>query len=221
MAIPVWGEDKDADGVATIRNLPDGTDPQHPATVAQVTAHGSRTDNPHSVTKAQVGLGNVTDDAQLRAADLDTDSAFTANSDSKIPSQKAVRTAVDGKLSAAGDTTTGAIRFTPVVLTDAATIALDAEDGNTFEVTLAGNRTLGTPSNPPGAGEAQEFRLYVKQDATGGRTLGYSSAFEFSTDLPVPVLTAAGNAVDVLAFRYRAGSGKWLLIGINQGFGDV
>lgn len=38
MAIPVWAEDKDAEGVATIRNLPDGTDPQHPATVAQLEA---------------------------------------------------------------------------------------------------------------------------------------------------------------------------------------
>jgi len=186
-----------------------------------LTTHTSDTANPHSVTKTQVGLGSVTNDAQLKAADLDTDSAFTANSDTRIPSQKAVKTAVDGKLSAAGDTTTGAIRFTPVALTDAATIAVDAQDGNTFEVTLGGNRTLGTPSNPPGAGEAQEFRVYVKQDATGGRTLGYSSAFEFSTDLPVPVVTPAANAVDVLAFRYRAGSGKWLLIGINQGFGDV
>lgn len=38
MAIPVWAEDQDADGVATILNLPDGSDPQHPATVSQLEA---------------------------------------------------------------------------------------------------------------------------------------------------------------------------------------
>lgn len=58
-------------------------------------AHVSDTGNPHSVTKTQVGLANVTNDAQLKAADLDTDGTLTANSDAKIASQKAVKTYVD------------------------------------------------------------------------------------------------------------------------------
>ena len=37
-------------------------------THAQIDAHIASTSNPHSVTKAQVGLGNVTDDAQLKRA---------------------------------------------------------------------------------------------------------------------------------------------------------
>lgn len=45
-------------------------------------------------TPTEVGLGNVTNDAQLKAADLDTDGTLAANSDSKIPSQKAVKTYV-------------------------------------------------------------------------------------------------------------------------------
>ena len=49
-----------------------------------------------TVTKSDVGLGNVTDDAQLKAADLDTDAALTANSDGKVPSQKAVKAYADG-----------------------------------------------------------------------------------------------------------------------------
>ena len=36
----------------------------------------------------------------------------------------------------------------PVTLTDAATIATDASTGTWFRVTLAGNRTLGNPTNP-------------------------------------------------------------------------
>lgn len=63
--------------------------------------------NPHAVTKAQVGLGNVTDDAQLKAADLDTDSTMAANSDAKIPSQKAAKTALDLKAPLASPALTG------------------------------------------------------------------------------------------------------------------
>ncbi len=49
------------------------------------------------VTKTLVGLGNVTNDTQLKAADLDTDTTLAANSDTKIPSQKAVKTYADTK----------------------------------------------------------------------------------------------------------------------------
>ena len=61
----------------------------------------SRTVNGHalssdvSVTKTDVGLSAVTNDAQLKAADLDTDTTLAANSDSKIASQKATKAYVD------------------------------------------------------------------------------------------------------------------------------
>ncbi|MFA5264920.1 MAG: hypothetical protein WC378_13940 [Opitutaceae bacterium] len=38
------------------------------ATSSALTTHTGRTDNPHTVTKAQVGLGNVTNDAQTKAS---------------------------------------------------------------------------------------------------------------------------------------------------------
>jgi hypothetical protein len=46
------------------------------------------------ISASDIGLGNVTNHAQLKASDLDTDGTFAANSDTKIPSQKAVNTAV-------------------------------------------------------------------------------------------------------------------------------
>ena len=52
------------------------------------------TTNPHSVTKTQVGLGSVTNDAQLKASDLDTDATGAADSDTRVMSQKAVRSYV-------------------------------------------------------------------------------------------------------------------------------
>ena len=47
------------------------------------------------VTKSMIGLNNVTNDAQIRLADLDTDPLLTANSDNKVTSQKAIKTYVD------------------------------------------------------------------------------------------------------------------------------
>jgi hypothetical protein len=60
-------------------------------------------------TAADVGLGNVTNDAQLKAADLDTDVTMSANSASKIPSQSAVKAYADTKLGAASPTLTGTV----------------------------------------------------------------------------------------------------------------
>jgi len=51
--------------------LDDGT---NTATAADVSSHLSNTSNPHNVTKTQVGLGNVTNDAQLKRADGDINS---------------------------------------------------------------------------------------------------------------------------------------------------
>ncbi len=52
-----------------------------------------------TLTKHDVGLSNVTDDIQIKVSDLDTDGQLTANSDAKIPSQKAVKNYVDAKTS--------------------------------------------------------------------------------------------------------------------------
>lgn len=80
----------------------------------------ARTINGHAlsadvtVSKTDVGLSAVTNDTQLKAADLDTDSGMAANSDSKVPSQKAVKTALAGKAASshshsASDITSGTL----------------------------------------------------------------------------------------------------------------
>lgn len=68
---------------------------------ADLDTHVANTSNPHSVTQTQVGLSNVTNDAQLKAADLDIDGTLAANSDTKIASQKATKTYADTKTTAA------------------------------------------------------------------------------------------------------------------------
>jgi hypothetical protein len=103
----------------------------------------------------------------------------------------------------------------PVALTDAATIAVNAALGNLFRVTLAGNRTLGAPTNPS---DGQVISFEITQDGTGSRTLAYASAYEFSTTLASPTLSTAAGKVDLLSFRYSSVASKWRCTLIDLGF---
>ncbi|HEU4913841.1 MAG TPA: hypothetical protein VFT16_00335 [Candidatus Saccharimonadales bacterium] len=49
------------------------------------------------LTKSDVGLTNVTNDAQVKASDVDDDQSLAANSSTKVPTQRAVKTYVDQK----------------------------------------------------------------------------------------------------------------------------
>ena len=91
---------------------------------------------------------------------------------------------------------TKAQRGTPVALTDAATIAVDLSLGNNFTVTLAGNRTLGAPTNVTAG---QSGVIVVTQDGTGSRTLAYNTVYKFAGGT-APTLTTTASAVDVLAY---------------------
>lgn len=73
-------------------------------THAQIDSHIASTSNPHSTTKTQVGLSNVDNVQQMPLSYLDTDGTLGANSDTKVASQKAVKTFVStwlGSLSGA------------------------------------------------------------------------------------------------------------------------
>ena len=67
------------------------------AALNAATAHAASTSNPHSVTKAQVLLGNVTNDAQLKASDKVT-SIGASPTNNQIPSALAVKNYADTKL---------------------------------------------------------------------------------------------------------------------------
>lgn len=84
-------------------------------------------------------------------------------------------------------------------LTDAATIAVDMSVGNNFSVTLGGSRTLGNPTNLTAG---QSGVIFITQDATGLRTLAFSSYWDFP-NLTAPTLTTTANAVDVLVYTVR------------------
>lgn len=83
-----------------------------------------------------------------------------------------------------------------VTLADGANITPDFTTSNNFEVTLAGNRTL---VNPTGVTTGQSGVIFVKQDSTGGRTLGIQSHYHFAGGT-APTFTTTANAVDVIGY---------------------
>ena len=86
--------------------------------------------------------------------------------------------------------------FNATTLTDASTISWDASANQVASATLAGNRTLGAPTNLK---DGATYILTVKQDATGSRTLAYNAVFKFPSGT-APTLSTGASDVDILTF---------------------
>lgn len=115
----------------------------------------------------------------------------------------------------AGGLSVGGYQPPPVTLTDAATIATNASLGNYFRVTLAGNRTLGNPTNPT---DGQKAIWEIIQDATGSRTLTLGSAFALGTTITSTTLTTTASKRDFLGAVYNSTAAKWYVIAFTKGF---
>lgn len=102
-----------------------------------------------------------------------------------------------------------------VALTDAATIATDAALGRYFRVTLAGNRTLGNPTN---AVDGQKVVWELIQDATGSRTITLGSNFALGTSIAAVTLTTTASKRDFLGAIYNSTATKWYVIAFSKGF---
>lgn len=126
-------------------------------------------------------------------------------------------TAVPAASAAVRTASTQSAVIAPAVvnLTDAATIAVDASQGNDFRVTIAGNRTMGNPANPT---NGQQIIFQVTQGSGGSFTLSWGSSYEFSADLPQPSLSTAAGHTDLLGFVYNTAKGTWLLAAFVNGF---
>jgi hypothetical protein len=96
----------------------------------------------------------------------------------------------------AATTFTKAVRGTPVLLTDGATITPDFSLSNNFYVQLGGNRTIGVPTSIVAG---QSGAISIHQDATGSRTLAYAWVWQFGSST-APTLTTAGASRDALYY---------------------
>jgi hypothetical protein len=102
-----------------------------------------------------------------------------------------------------------AVYYTPVTLSDSATIAVDASLGNNFVITLtASGHTLGNPTN---AVIGQVINVEIVQGGTGSYTMLYDTQYTFTTDYPTGTLSTAVGKRDVRSFKYVA-SNVWRAI---------
>lgn len=128
-----------------------------------------------TVSKSDVGLGSVTNDAQLKASDLDTTTTL-GTSDVKVPSQKAVKTYVDTNNTAA--LTTYDSTYLQSIGLSATTNTQDSVDG-----LAAGVFTyLGTIPN-----------TYLNQTGQSGGQTAYGG-FTSSDDLTIGQSNAAWSS---------------------------
>lgn len=105
-----------------------------------------------------------------------------------------------------------------VALTDAATIAVDASLGNTFRVTLGGNRTMGVPTNPT---NGQRIMFEIIQDGTGSRTITFSGGaggFSYGTDITGVTLTTTASKRDFVGAVYNSTANTWYIIAFVKGY---
>jgi hypothetical protein len=84
----------------------------------------------------------------------------------------------------------------PVALAYSGTnVSVNAALGNYFRLTATSNLML---QNPTGAADGQRMTFEIIQDATGGRTMTFGSAYKFGTDLPVVNLSTNANLRDFI-----------------------
>ena len=167
------------------------------ATASDLVSHSGDSQNPHSVTKAQVGLSNVdntTDankpvstatqtalDAKLDDTQLDTTTTLGTD-DTKIPSQKAVKTYVDTQLTAENLDVAG----------DSGTIAIDL-DSETF--TVAGGTGLTS------AAATNAVTIGLDNTAVSAASYGSATAIPaFTVDAQGRLTSASTNALSLSSF---------------------
>ena len=85
---------------------------------------------------------------------------------------------------------------TVLALTDAASIAWNADSGLMARVVLGGNRAIANPTNVQ---TGDVLVLQAVQDGTGNRTLSWGSNFLWAEG-SAPTLSTAANALDVITF---------------------
>jgi hypothetical protein len=150
----------------------------------QIDDHTNATNNPHGVTKEQVGLGDVDNTADAAKP------VSTAQAEAIAERVKLSSTTVQPL---SGGLSQAVVTLTPV----AGVLTLDFSLGNHFKATLTANTSL-VVANLPAVGTRQEFTLDVIQDATGGRTLSYASAFKWPGRTAAPSITTTANAINTL-----------------------
>lgn len=159
---------------------------------ADLSAHTNNTTNPHSVTKTQVGLGDVNN-----------------TSDANKPVSTAQQTALDGKLGLTGGTMNGAITALRETKVAMGANDIDLATGNVFTKTITTTTTL-TVSNVLASGNANSFILELTNG--GAYAITYPLGSKFAGGIAF-TLTASGK--DILGcYSHDGGTTlNWIILG--------
>lgn len=156
-----------------------------------------------------------------------TEGFYNASTNLFTTNQAAATTSLPGLLSAAdktkldgiaaGATNTPAIP-TVVVLTDGATVALNAALGDFYTLVTTTNPTISPPSNP-----ANGKAITIRISASGGaRTVTLSSAtggFKFGAEAASLAVIASGFHT-YIGCRYDSTANKWDVVAISTGYSN-
>lgn len=96
------------------------------------------------------------------------------------------------------------------------TIIIDASEGDTFDITLTGNKTLGVPLNPTD-GQKITFRLYA---SGGSRTVTLTTSaggFRFGADITGLTAITSGKK-DYIIVHYNELDNYWDVLGYRKGY---
>lgn len=137
-----------------------------------------------------------------------TSANITVGADGRITA------AEDGSSDWGGGTLTEAIAPETVTLTYGSTVAVNAELGNAFNLTLTGNATISNPTNPA---DGQVIRFRITQGSGGSHTASWGTAYDFGTG-SAPTLSTTAGKVDICAFEYVASISKWAALGAGLGY---
>jgi hypothetical protein len=158
-----------------------------------------------SLTKSDVGLSNVLDVAQVPASYLDTDGTLAANSDTKVATQRAVKTYAD-QLIAAAD----AMVFKGVVDCSANPNYPAADRGHTYRVSVAGKIGGASGTNV----EVGDLLLCLTDGTLAGTQAGVGTAWSIAQSNLDGAVIGPASATDSHLAQFDGTSGKLLKGGV-------
>ena len=134
--------------------------------------------------------------ASIPASALDTDNTLAANSDSRVPSQKAIKSYVNTNSAPASHLHT--------VATSGASLTVDYSVADTWDITLTANCTVSLT----GFTNAQPnfLTLVLRQDASGSRSVTWPPITWIGTGVAPTLQTAAAAVDSVVVFSFDGGT---------------
>ena len=184
----------------------------------------NNTNNPHNVTKGQVGLSNVdnTSDANKPISDatanalagkqdtLESGSNIKTINGTSVLGSGNIVTVDSTKLPLTGGTMTGAITAIRETKVEMVTNNIDLATGNLFTKIISGATTL-TISNVLATGNVNSFVLELTNG--GSAVITWFSGVKWAGGT-APTLTASGK--DILGFYSHDGGTTWNILGVNK-----